>query len=66
MILERCENIVDTLLMIEQKYIDELGDYNICTKAGKLVGVVPKGHPLSDKQRSNIIKANKIECGLKR
>lgn len=59
MILERCENIVDTLLMIEQKYIDELGDYNICTKAGKLVGVVPKGHPLSDKQRSNIIKANK-------
>ena len=58
-VLERCENINDTLLMLEQKYIDELGDYNICTKAGKLTGIVPKGHKLSDSQRNNIIKANK-------
>jgi hypothetical protein len=47
-VLERCENIADTLLLIEQKYIDELGDYNICTEAGKLTGVSPKGHPLSE------------------
>lgn len=58
-VLERCENIADTLLLIEQKYIDELGDYNICTEAGKLTGVSPKGHPLSEQQRNNIIKANK-------
>lgn len=58
-VLERCENIPDTLLLIEQKYIDELGDYNICTIAGKLVGYTPKGHVLSESQRNNIIKANK-------
>ena len=58
-VLERCENIVDTLLMIEQKYIDELGDYNICAKAGKLTGIILKGHFLSNEQRASIIKANK-------
>lgn len=58
-VLERCENIPDTLLLLEQKYLDELGDYNICTVAGKLVGYTPKGHPLSESQRNNIIKANK-------
>lgn len=58
-VLERCENIQDTLLLIEQKYIDELGDYNICTVAGKTTGIKGKGHLLSEKQRNNIIAANK-------
>lgn len=58
-VLERCENIVDTLLLIEQKYIDELGDYNICTVAGSLTGITPKGHALSERQRQNIIESNK-------
>lgn len=57
-VIERCENIADTLLLIEQKYIEELGDYNICTEAGKLTGAIHKGHELSEKQRNSIIKAN--------
>lgn len=58
-VLERCENITDTLLLIEQKYLDELGDYNICKIAGKTTGCTPKGHTLSQQQRDSIIKANK-------
>lgn len=58
-VLERCANIIDTLLLIEQKYIDELGDYNICKQAGKTTGVPPKGHALSEEQRNSIIRANK-------
>lgn len=38
---------------------DELGDYNICTVAGKPIGCTAKGHPLSESQRNSIIKANK-------
>lgn len=59
LVLEGCENITDTLLLLEQKYIDELGDYNICTVAGKPIGCTAKGHPLSESQRNSIIKANK-------
>ena len=58
-VLERCENIQETLLLIEQKYIDELGDYNICSIARKTTGIKGKGHPLSESQRNNIIAANK-------
>lgn len=58
-VLERCENIVSTLLLIEQKYIDELGDYNICVEAGRITGVTPIGHELSSQQRESIIRANK-------
>lgn len=58
-VLERCEPITKTLLLLEQKYIDELGYYNICKVAGKTTGIKGKGHPLSDLQRQNIILANK-------
>lgn len=58
-VLERCEPITDTLLLLEQKYIDELGYYNICKIAGKTTGIRGKGHILSESQRQNIIAANK-------
>lgn len=58
-VLERCEPITETLLLLEQKYIDELGYYNICKVAGKTTGIKGKGHPLSDQQRQSIILANK-------
>lgn len=41
-ILERCEPIVSTLLFVEQKYIDELGYYNVCKTAGSPAGVEDK------------------------
>lgn len=58
-VLERCEPVTDTLLLLEQKYIDELGYYNICKVAGRTTGIKGKGHPLSEQQRQNIILANK-------
>lgn len=58
-ILEQCEDITDTLLLLEQKYINSDGDYNICKIAGKTTGIKGKAHKLSEYQRSKIIEANK-------
>lgn len=58
-VLERCENIVSTLLYIEQKYIDECGDYNICKEAGTTRGVPHKQPPMSEEGRRKIADANR-------
>lgn len=58
-ILEKCENVKDTLLMIEQKYIDECGDYNIATLATGGCGKHAKGHYISKEQRKIIAEANR-------
>ena len=59
LILETCENVKDTLLFIEQKYIDELGDYNICKIAGKTTGVHNSGHIITQKHREIIAESNR-------
>lgn len=58
-ILERCEDIVSTLLEIEQKYIDEFGDYNICKEAGTTRGVVHIQPSMSKEGRKKIAEANR-------
>lgn len=58
-ILERCENIISTLLNIEQKYIDELGDYNICKEAGTTRGVNHTHKPMSEEGRKKVAEANR-------
>lgn len=58
-ILEQCEDIPDTLLLLEQKYINSDGDYNICKIAGKTTGIKGKAHEVSEYQRSKIIESNK-------
>ena len=58
-ILERCEDIASTLLSIEQKYIDECGDYNICKEAGTTRGVTHKQPPMSAEGRQKIAEANR-------
>ena len=39
-ILEKCEPIKDTLLLIEQKYLDLNPEYNICKKSNSTQGVI--------------------------
>lgn len=58
LILETCENIRETLLMIEQKYIDELGDYNISKTAGGGSGG-NSGHEINEEHRKIIAEANR-------
>lgn len=58
-ILEQCDDIPDTLLLLEQKYIDSDGDYNICKIAGKTTGIKGKAHEITEYQRIKIIEANK-------
>ena len=58
-ILETCENVNDTLLFIEQKYINEFGDYNICKIAGKTTGVRNTGHIISEEHKKIISQNNK-------
>ena len=58
-ILEKCEDIKDTLMAIEQKYIDSDGDYNICKVAGKTTGVHNTGHVISDQHKKIIAESNK-------
>lgn len=58
-ILERCEDIVSTLLSIEQKYIDEFGDYNICKEAGTTRGVHRPHNTMSEESRKKIAEANR-------
>lgn len=57
-ILEECQNVRDTLLFIEQKYINSDGDYNICKIAGKQKGDVYTGHEISDRHRKIIAESN--------
>lgn len=59
LILETCEDVKDTLLFIEQKYIDELGDYNICKVAGKTTGIHNSGHAISEAHKQIIANSNK-------
>lgn len=70
-ILERCEDIVDTLLCIEQKYIDAFGDYNICKCAGTTRGVTHIQPQMSEEGRKKIAESNRnrvwtIESRLKK
>lgn len=58
-ILEKCENVRDTLLMLEQKYINDFGDYNIATTATGGCGKHAKGHYISKEQRKIISEANR-------
>lgn len=64
-ILERCENVVSTLLNIEQKYIDELGDYNICKEAGTTRGVSHVQPPMSEEGRKKVAEANRLRVWSK-
>ena len=57
-ILERCENIKNTLLFIEQKYIDELGDYNICKIAGRPAPCTT-GHIITEEHKRIIAQSNR-------
>ena len=58
-ILETCEDIKDTLLFLEQKYIDELGDYNICKVAGKTTGIHNCGHIITEEHKNIIAQSNR-------
>lgn len=58
-ILEQCEDIRDTLLTIEQKWIDSDGDYNICRVAGSTLGIPHQGHPASEKCKKAVAEANR-------
>ena len=58
-ILEQCENVKDTLIYLEQKYIDSDGDYNICKLASHHCGEVYTGHKISDEHRKIIAEANR-------
>ena len=53
-ILEECDNIRDTLITLEQKWIDSDGDYNICKLASHHCGEVYTGHVITETHR-NII-----------
>lgn len=58
-ILEECENIRDTLITLEQKWIDSDGDYNICKLASHHSGEVYTGHVITETHRNIIREANK-------
>lgn len=58
-ILEQCEEVLDTLLMLEQKYIDSDGDYNICRIAGSTLGLSFPGRSVSEKCRKAVAEANR-------
>lgn len=58
-VLERCDDVVETLLYIEQKYIDDFGDYNICKEAGTTRGVLHKKVVVSEKTKMAIAEANR-------
>lgn len=58
-ILEHCDDVLDTLLMLEQKYIDSDGDYNICKVAGSTTGITYTGHPISEAHRKIVAEANR-------
>jgi len=63
-ILETCEPIKDTILHIEQKYLDLDPVYNICTKAGNTLGFrysEESKKKLSEANRKRIIKKSTIE-----
>lgn len=64
-ILERCENVVSTLLNIEQKYINEFGDYNICKEAGTTRGVLHVQPPMSEEGRKKIAESNRLRVWSK-
>lgn len=57
-ILEVCENIRETLLTIEQRYIDELGDYNL-SKTAKGCSGCNTGHEISTEHRKIIAESNR-------
>jgi len=52
-LLETCEPIKETLLFLEQKYLDLSPEYNICKVAGNTQGVV-----FSEKRKDKIRAAN--------
>lgn len=58
-ILEKCEDIKDTLIAIEQKWIDSDGDYNICKLASHQSGDVYTGHVISKEHRQIVAEANR-------
>lgn len=58
-ILETCDKVKDTLIFIEQKYIDSDGDYNICKLASHHSGEVYTGHVIKDDQKKCIAESNK-------
>lgn len=58
-ILEECENIRDTLLTIEQKWIDSDGDYNICKLASHPYGEVYSGHEITEEHKERIRDSNR-------
>lgn len=58
-ILETCDKVKDTLIFIEQKYIDSDGDYNICKLASHHCGEVYTGHVITETHRNVIREANK-------
>ena len=64
-ILETCDKVKDTLIFIEQKYIDSDGDYNICKLASHHSGEVYTGHVIKDDQKKCIAESNKTEYGQK-
>ena len=58
-ILERCENIKDTLIYLEQKYLNEFGYYNIAKEVLFPSKSYYTGHPISNEHKDIIRKSNK-------
>ena len=56
-VLEICEPIKDTLLFIEQKYLDLKPEYNTCQVAGNTLGIKThvKDHPWNVIQRKQVL-----------
>ena len=57
-ILERCQDVFDTLKSLEQKYINTFGDYNIC-KIAYRPPVNHKGHEISEWHRKLVADLNR-------
>lgn len=58
-IVEECENIRDTLISLEQKWINSDGDYNICKLSSHPSGEVYTGHIITEEHKNIIREANK-------
>lgn len=58
-ILEECNNVRDTLLLIEQKYIDSSGDYNLSKIANSPSCSVYTGHSISEDHKNIIRESNR-------
>lgn len=57
-ILERCDDVFDTLKFLEQKYINSFGDYNIC-KIAYRPPINRVGHKISEEHRKLIAELNR-------